>query len=123
MLKVVQPDEEEAEFDHARDLAEAYADITPPITTNDPLKASAEAFSGLNKESLCCALVYEMRYGKEPVDKIVWRILNFLESIDLEMPDMDGLDQFKKILISTKTLIWVMYSLQNFSLASWAMPR
>lgn len=93
---MVQLEQEEAEFNHARDLAEAYANITPPIARNDPLKASAEAFSGLDKESLCGTLVYETRYGKEPVDKFVWRILEDLESIDLGMPDMDGLNPFKK---------------------------
>jgi hypothetical protein len=36
MLKWAQANEEEAGFNHARDLAEAYANATPPITKNDP---------------------------------------------------------------------------------------
>jgi hypothetical protein len=66
-----------------------------------------------------------MRYGnKEPVaDRIVWRILKDSESIDLGMPDIDGLNQFR-ILISMKTQIWAMYTLQNSSLTPpRAMPR
>jgi hypothetical protein len=97
MIKVVLEIEEEAEFDHATDLAEAYADVTPRrVTRKDPLKASADSFSGLDKESLCEAATYEMRYGKEEEDIIGWKILQDSDSIDLGMPDMDGDNQFKK---------------------------
>jgi hypothetical protein len=96
MLKVIPPDEEEPEFDHARDLAEASVDVTPTVARNDPIKASADGFCTLDKDSLCGALTYDMRYGKEVGDKIVWRILRDSESMDLGMPDMDGTEQFKK---------------------------
>jgi hypothetical protein len=96
MIKVVLENEEEAEFDHATDLAEAYADVTPQVTRKDPLKASADSFSGLDKEILREAATYEMRYGKEEGDRIVWKILQDSDSIDLGMPDMDGDSQFKK---------------------------
>ena len=96
MIKVVLENEEEAEFDHATDLAEAYADVTPRVTRKDPLKASADDFCGLDKESLREAATYEMRYGKEEGDIIVWKILQDSDSIDLGMPDMDGDSRFKR---------------------------
>ena len=95
MIKVVLANEEEAEFDHATDLAEAYANVTPQVTRKDPLKASADEFCGLDKESLREAATYEMRYGKEEGDIIVWKILKDSDSIHLGMPDMDGDNQFK----------------------------
>jgi hypothetical protein len=99
MINVVLENEEEAEFDHVTDLAEAYANVTPRVTRKDPLKASADSFSGLDKESLCEAATYEMRYGMEEEDIIVWKILQDSDSIDLGMSDMNGDNQFKKILI------------------------
>jgi hypothetical protein len=71
MIKVVLENEEEAEFDHATDLAEAHADVTTLVTRKNPLKASADSFSGLDKESMCEAATYEMKYGKEGEDIIV----------------------------------------------------
>jgi hypothetical protein len=46
--------------------------VTPWATRKDPLKASADSFSGLDKEILCEAATYDMRYGKEEEDVIVW---------------------------------------------------
>jgi hypothetical protein len=74
MIKLVLENEEEVEFDHATDLAEAYANVTPQVTRKDPLKASADDFCGLDKESLRNAAMYEIRYGKEEGDIIVGKI-------------------------------------------------
>jgi hypothetical protein len=58
MLRIIPAHEEEAGFDHARALAEVYADVTSPITRNDPLKASADDFSGLDKDNPRGALAH-----------------------------------------------------------------
>lgn len=59
MQKVVQAEKEEAEFDHATDLAEAYANVTHLITWNDPLKAFADAFSAISKRKQVMELNWE----------------------------------------------------------------
>jgi hypothetical protein len=40
MIKVVLENEEEAEFDHATDLAEAYANVTPRVTQGESVRSS-----------------------------------------------------------------------------------
>jgi hypothetical protein len=124
MINVVLENEEEAEFDHVTDLAEAYANVTPRVTRKDPLKASADSFSGLDKESLCEAATYEMRYGMEEEDIIVWKILQDSDSIDLGMPDMNGDNQFKKnIDLNEDTDLGNVFFTEFFPSIRSAMPK
>jgi hypothetical protein len=87
IMTVVQGNEEEHEYDHRSAVPNACAEINRG-RKEDPMKASAKLFCGMEKDIIATATTYHMQYGNAEGEVIDWKIVPDDEHLDWAMPDI-----------------------------------
>jgi hypothetical protein len=87
IMTVLQENEEEAEYDHRSAVPEECAQIDR-ARKEDPMKASARLFCGMDRDTIATATKYQMQHGNGEGDVIEWNIVPDDEHVNWPTPNI-----------------------------------